>query len=86
LARDFKLPEIGDAQESSRAEQDADKVLALWYPCKTEPLGTRMAALGGVEVSDELMVMGIRKQRHAASGQVFPLRFDAARNIFTSWS
>lgn len=85
LEREFKLPEIGDAQESSRIEQDADKVLSLWYPCKSEPMGATIRELGDLEVSERLMVMGIRKQRHAASGQVFPVDFDAARNTFASW-
>ena len=82
LGRDVKLPEIGDGQETSKIEQSADKVMALWYPCKTERDGAEV--LGEV-VTEELMIMGIRKQRHAPSGQVFPVRFDAARNTFTSW-
>lgn len=82
LGRDMKLPEIGDGQETSKIEQSADKVLSLWYPCKTEPEGSDVL---GEMVTPELMIMGIRKQRHAPSGQVFPVRFDAARNTFTSW-
>lgn len=86
LARDFMLPEVGDGQESSRQEQDADKVIALWYPCKTLPEGADVPGMGmPLKVTPELMIAGIRKQRHAASGQVFPMRFDAARNTFTSW-
>jgi replicative DNA helicase len=84
LGRDFKLPEIADNQETSRIQQDADKVITLWYPCKTEPKGKVIEELD-IAVNNRLMVMGIRKQRHAASGQVFPLEFDPARNIFTTW-
>lgn len=84
LARDFKLPEIADGQETSRIQQDADKVITLWYPCKTEPRGHVIEELD-IAVNNRLMVMGIRKQRHAASGQVFPLEFDAARNTFATW-
>ena len=84
LDRDFKLPELGDGQETSRIEQDADKVIALWYPVKTDPLGTPIDELG-ISVEPDLMVMGVRKQRHYASGQCFPLRYDAPRNLFTSW-
>jgi replicative DNA helicase len=80
----FKLPDIGDGQETSRIEQDADKVLALWYPCKSEPLGSMVPVLD-VPVTNDLMIMGIRKQRRAASGTVFPLRFDPAHNLFASW-
>jgi len=84
MDRTFKLPEIGDGQETSRIEQDADKVLALWYPCKSEPDGTHVEEVNAI-VDNRLMIMGIRKQRHAASGQVFPLDFDAARNTFATW-
>jgi replicative DNA helicase len=69
---------------TSRSEQDADKVIALWYPCKTEVDGTVIQALD-IRVDDRLMVFGIRKQRHAASGQVFPLHFDPETNTFTDW-
>jgi len=82
--RDFKLPEVGDNQESSRIEQDADKVLALWYPCKTEGIGQTVRELN-IVVDENLIICGIRKQRHAASGQIFPLYFDPVRNLFTAW-
>lgn len=84
LDRRFKLPEIGDGQESSRIEQDADKVLALWYPAKTEEMGSTVEAMN-LSVTEDLMVMGVRKQRHGPSGAVFPLRFDAGRNTFSTW-
>lgn len=84
LNRSFKLPDIGDGQETSRIEQDADKLLAMWYVSKTEAIGTSIEHVD-VPAAEDMVVMGIRKQRHAASGQVFPIRFDAARNTFTSW-
>ena len=84
LDRSFKLPEIGDGAETSQIERDADKLLAIWYPCKSEPEGEYITELGE-HVTDDLMVLGIRKQRHAASGQVFPVRFEPGRNLFTSW-
>jgi replicative DNA helicase len=80
--RQDKLPEIGDAQESSRCEQDADKVLSFWYPIKTEPLGS---SVYGISVTPELFLCKVCKQRRSESGQVFPLRFDASRNTFTAW-
>jgi replicative DNA helicase len=84
LTRDFKLPEIGDAQESSRIEQDADKVLSIWYTPKTEVPGRHIPELG-LDVADDLLILGIRKQRHAPSGQIMPLSFDPARNTLVSW-
>lgn len=85
LDRPFPLPQIGDGQETSRIEQDADKVLSLYFPAKIKQIGETLPELGNMAVTEDLVVMGIRKQRHAASGQVFPLRFDPARNTFTSW-
>ena len=82
--RDFKLPEVGDNQETSRIEQDADKVIALWYPCKTEGIGETIRELN-VVVDENLIICGIRKQRRAASGQIFPLYFDPVRNHFAAW-
>jgi replicative DNA helicase len=84
LNRQFKLPMIGDGQESSRIEQDADKVLALWYPSKTEHIGSHIDVLN-VDVTEDLMVMGVLKQRHGPSGSVFPLRFDPNHNTFSAW-
>jgi len=82
----IKLPGTYGAQESSRIAQDADKVLSLWYPKATNPLGSRLS-LGGesLEVTKDLMVLGIRKQRHAEAGHVFPVHFDPARSTMTSW-
>ena len=84
MERKFKLPEIGDGQETSRIEQDADKVLSMWFVSKSEPLGSHIDELD-LDVTNDLMVMGVRKQRHFESGRIFPLRFDAPRNTFTSW-
>ena len=85
LDRPMQLPQIGDGQETSRIEQDADKVLSMWFPAKTMGIGEPIPDMGNLPVAEDLVIMGIRKQRHAASGQVFPMRFDAARNTFTSW-
>jgi len=88
LDRDDKRPRIGDGQETSRIEQDADKVISLLYPCKFYAEGTELPGWDNPSliVTPELMICTILKQRHAESGQAFPLRFDAARNTFSSWS
>jgi replicative DNA helicase len=71
--RAFKLPGMGDSQESSRIEQAADKLIALWMPKITEELGSRIDALGGLEVTENLLVAGVRKQRMGPAGQVVAL-------------
>ena len=72
LERDFKLPQLGDGQETSRIEQAADKVLTLWLPRNTEQLGTTLPQLG-LEVSDNLLVVGIQKQRFGRAGKIIPV-------------
>lgn len=78
--RTFKLPGMGDSQESSRIEQTADKLISLWMPKITERLGDRIAELGDVEVTENLLIVGLRKQRLGSAGQVVALHVDAARN------
>jgi replicative DNA helicase len=81
-----KLPGTYGAQESSRVAQDADKVISLWYPKATEGLGSTIKlGQNAYEVTRDLLIIGIRKQRHAEAGQVFPVRFDPARSTMTSW-
>jgi replicative DNA helicase len=80
-----KLPEIGDGMESARLEQDADKVLALWYPCKTQDNNTITPAPYNIRVTPNLLLVGVRKQRRAESGQRFPLWFEPAHNAFSAW-
>jgi replicative DNA helicase len=77
--REFKLPQIGDGQETSRIEQVADKVLALWMPKTTEPLGQLVEGVG-VPCTENLLILGIRKQRMGPSGGFLPLHIDFANN------
>ena len=84
MERAMKLPEINDGQWTSRQQQDADKVLTLWYPVKNLDEGEVIPDLGW-ECTADTIVLGVRKQRRAASGQVLRLRFDPARNTFSSW-
>ncbi len=82
--RDFKLPQIGDNEESSRLEQSADKVLSVWLPGRSEGIGKYIKELD-METTEDMFIVGIRKQRFGAAGHVIPLRFDAAHNTFSSW-
>lgn len=82
--RQDKLPEVGDGQETSRIEQDADKVLSMFYPIKTEQDGSVLPVYN-IRVTPNLMMVRVCKQRRAVSGDVFPLHFDPMRNTFTTW-
>lgn len=77
--RDFKVPQIGDAQECSRIEQAADKVIALWMPKTTEPLGQPVPGIG-LACTPNLLVVGIRKQRMGPAGGFVVLHIDFANN------
>ena len=82
--RQDKLPEVGDGSETARIEQDADKVLSLFFACKTESIGSVLPVYN-IRVTPNLMMVRVCKQRRAVSGDVFPLYFDPARNTFTTW-
>lgn len=69
---------------TSRIEQDGDKVISLLYACKSYPIGSIVPEVN-LEVTDDLMIVGVRKQRRAASGATFPLRFDPVHNTFENW-
>lgn len=85
MKREFKLPEIFDGQWASHIEQMSDKVIALWYPWLTEAPGKYLNEIRA-RVDQHLLVCGLRKQRHAPSGQIFPLWFDPSRNEIREWS
>ena len=77
--REVKLPHIGDGQETSKIEQMADKLISLWIPAKDYPIGYRLNDLD-LEVTPNLLILGLRKQRGGESGQILPLYVDWERN------
>jgi len=80
--REWKLPAIGDGQESSGIEFTSDKIITLWFPRVSEELG---AKLPGTElvVSDDLLILGLKKQKMGPAGMWWPLYVDPAQNIIT---
>ena len=82
LERDWKLPRMSDGEETSSIEHTADKILSLWYPKMSEDTVT----LGntGIEITDNLMIVGIMKQRYARAGLWYPLHFRPEINEFAS--
>lgn len=77
--RAFRLPQIGDGEETSRLEQAADKLISLWLPKNNLDVGDTLPELGW-PVTENLLVLGLRKQRLGKSGQVLPLYVDLPRN------
>lgn len=80
LERDFKLPRLDDGLETSNIEQSSDKVLSLWYPIKTEPIGARIDSLN-VVVNENLLILGLLKQKMGAAPVIMPLYVNPAQNI-----
>lgn len=78
--RAFRLPQIGDGEETSRLEQAADKLIALWMPANNYAVGDELPEVGW-PVSQNLLILGLRKQRLGKSSQILPLYVDPARNI-----
>lgn len=82
--REWKLPEIGDGQESSNIEQTADKVISVWLPKTSEPIGSILRLPGGkgpeITVTDNLLVIGLKKQRLGPANKVVFCYADVAKN------
>ena len=81
--RGWKLPQMGDQQESSNIEQTADKMLSLWYPSRSLRAGTEIEATS-LFVNDNLLILGLVKQRLGPAGMWWPLYVDPARNEVTA--
>lgn len=77
--REWKLPQMGDQQESSNVEQTADKMMSLWYPSRSLRRGEEIQATG-LFVEDNLLILGLVKQRLGPAGMWWPLHVDPARN------
>ena len=79
LDREYKMPRIDDGQETSNIEQSAQKVMALWYPIKTEKENKKV---DGNLVTEHLMMFSLLKQTLGAAPVTVPLYFDPASNRF----
>lgn len=81
--RTVKIPELHDAQWSSSIEQAADKFFGLWRPWITEPHfgpggGPNTIEIDGqhIDITKELLVLSLRKQRFEDGAWTWPLRFE----------
>lgn len=81
LERDWKMPQLHDCMESARIEQAADKVIGLWYPCKTEPKKATIEKLGYLPVNDSVLLAAILKNRFGRTLSEVVLEVDPAHNV-----
>jgi len=76
-----KIPTSADCQWASAIEQAADKLLGIWRPCLTEQkvMGELITINGQeVQLTQNLFVAKLLKQRWYSAGHVFLLHFDPA--------
>jgi replicative DNA helicase len=79
MERAWKLPRMNDGMETSNFMHSPDKILSFWRPRVTEGLNGTLDKTNW-QVTDDLLVCGIAKQRFGAVGDYWPLSVDFARN------
>lgn len=69
--RAWRLPQLDDGQETSNLEQSADKFISVWMPKNDFPGQTIPGPDGKeIQVTDNLLVIGIMKQKFGPAPQV----------------
>jgi replicative DNA helicase len=70
----WRLPQIDDGQETSNLEQSADSFLSVWMPKNDYPTG-QVLEYGdkSYTVNDNLLILGILKQKFGPSPRIFEL-------------
>lgn len=81
MDRAWKLPRMNDGMETSAIMHASDKIIGLWRPVVTEgPGGTIGQPPNALPVTDDLLLLGLSKQRFGQVGDWWPLSVDFARN------
>jgi replicative DNA helicase len=83
--RAWKLPQKHDVMESSAIEQYSHTMLSLWRPALSEimdqPLkGPDGKPMNDLLVTENLLILGLNKQKRGPAGGWWPLYVDPARN------
>jgi len=81
--RKWKLPSMRDGQETSNIEQASDKMLSVWMPKTSEQENTALQYTYNhkdVLVTENLLVLGLLKQKLGPAGMWWPLYVDPTRN------
>jgi replicative DNA helicase len=78
--RDDKVPEMRDAQWASSIEQTSDKIFGACRPIRYSPAGglVKLDGHGEVNVSENLLILRLLKQRGDSGRHTWPLYFDPA--------
>ena len=74
-----KMPTMWDAQHASSIEQTSDKMFGMVRPAQYQEIGSQFTiGKPSLAVTSNLLFMKYIKQRGAAAGRLFALRFDPA--------
>lgn len=79
--RRWRLPQLDDGQETSNLEQSADKFLSVWLPKNDYPTGETVE-FGDtwIQVTDNLLVLGIMKQKFGPAPRILQLHVEPQVN------
>lgn len=79
--RKCKLPQVYDGEESAAIAQRSDAILCLWIPRTTDALNSRVQVGNAqYEVTPNLLLVAVAKQKFADAGRHFAFHFDGGRN------
>lgn len=79
--RTWRLPHVDEGQETSNLEQSADKLLSVWMPKNDHPIGTVLQyADQNYTVTDNLLILGVMKQKFGPSPRIMQLEVHPATN------
>ncbi len=77
----WKLPQLDDGQETSNLEQSADKFISLWMPKNDYPKGATFEyGNQWFTVTDNLLILGIMKQKFGPAPRIMQLHVDPQVN------
>lgn len=81
------IPGMYDIQESADVAQRFDRLIGVWLPARSYPVGTRLK-IGGeeIQVTDDLFIIRVNKQRGGLpAGKIFVCRINYSNNSVESW-
>lgn len=77
----WAMPGMSDAMETSNVEHTSDKMIGLWMPKSTCQIGATLdTKMGALEVTENLLLMRVLKQKMGPAGKFWPLYVNPARN------
>jgi replicative DNA helicase len=83
-SRTWRLPHVDEGQETSNLEQSADKLISVWMPKNDNPTGTVLEyANKTYRVTDNLLILGVMKQKFGPSPRVMELTVYPETNDIT---